>query len=146
MLGDLYYHGPRNPLPKEYDPMQVASLLNQKKDKILAVKGNCDAEVDQMISAFPMKKYLLLEVNGKKVFFTHGQTYNKDHLPKEEIDILIYGHFHTGFIVEERSVLCANAGSLSIPKEETQHSYLVIEKEGLFLKNIQGNVLQERQW
>lgn len=66
LLGDLYYHGPRNPLPKDYEPKKVAEILNSYKDKISAVRGNCDAEVDQMISEFEIKENLKLDIAGKK--------------------------------------------------------------------------------
>ena len=72
LLGDLYYHGPRNPLPRDYEPKGVAEILNKYKDEILAVRGNCDAEVDQMISEFNIEENIRLEIDGKEFFFTHG--------------------------------------------------------------------------
>ena len=116
LLGDLYYHGPRNDLTKEYLPMAVADILNSLKDRILAVKGNCDAEVDQMISNFKLENNIIMDVNGFRVFFTHGQKYNIDKLPKKEIDMLIYGHLHTGFIKKKDGIIFANAGSISLQK------------------------------
>ena len=101
LLGDLYYHGPRNPLPKEYAPMEVAQILNSLKENILAVRGNCDAEVDQMISEFPLKESIEMQIGKNKAFFTHGHQYNIEQLPKEDFDIMIYGHFHIGFIKEK---------------------------------------------
>ena len=73
LLGDLYYHGPRNDLSQEYNPMKVAETLNSMKDRILVVRGNCDAEVDEMISEFKFNDHILMEINGKKFYFTHGQ-------------------------------------------------------------------------
>ena len=75
LLGDLYYHGPRNPLTQEYAPKEVADILNSHKDKILAVRGNCDAEVDQMISEFKLEENIIIEINQKKFFFTHSHKY-----------------------------------------------------------------------
>ena len=143
LLGDLYYHGPRNPLTKEYAPMRVAEILNALKQYIEAVKGNCDAEVDEMISEFKFNDNLLLDINGKKVFCTHGQNYNIDNLPDEKIDIMLYGHFHTGFIKEKDGVIFANPGSLSLPKDNTENSYLIIDENKMKLKNIDGKVIKE---
>ena len=145
LLGDLYYHGPRNSLTKEYDPKIVAEILNSLKDEILAIKGNCDAEVDQMISDFELKDNLKLDINGFKVFFTHGHKYNIDNLPEEKIDILIYGHFHTGFIKEKDGLIFANAGSISLPKNDTKNSYLILNEEELILKDIDGNIIDKKE-
>ena len=81
LLGDLYYHGPRNPLPKEYNPKEVCNILNSFSDKILCCKGNCDAEVDEMISTFEFNDNVVLEIANKKVMFTHGHKFNIDNLP-----------------------------------------------------------------
>ncbi len=65
LLGDLLYHGPRNDLPKDYNPKGVIALLNSMKQEILAVRGNCEAEVDQMVLEFPvMAEYM--NVFGKQ--------------------------------------------------------------------------------
>lgn len=141
LLGDLYYHGPRNPLPKEYNPMKVAEILNNLKERILCVRGNCDAEVDEMISDFEFKDNIELDINGKKFFFTHGQKYNIDNIPKK-VDILVYGHFHTGFIKEKSGVICVNPGSISLPKNNTKNSYLIIENDRIILKELDGNVME----
>lgn len=146
LLGDLYYHGPRNPLSKEYAPMEVANILNSMKDKILAVRGNCDAEVDQMISEFEMKENIIIDIDGKKFLFTHGHKINMDHLPEEKIDVLIYGHFHTGFITEKGNIIIANPGSISLPKQNTKNSYILIENGSLVLKDLTGNVIKERKF
>lgn len=145
LLGDLYYHGPRNPLPKEYDPMKVAQLLNEWKDIILCVRGNCDALVDEMISQFKMEESISLEINGKTFLFTHGHKNNIEHIPKG-IDVIVYGHFHTGFIQEKEGILCVNAGSLSLPKENTKNSYVIITEQDILLKDIEGNVIQNKKW
>ena len=143
LLGDLYYHGPRNDLSQEYNPMEVAEILNSLKDKLLVVKGNCDAEVDEMISDFKFEEYLLLDINGKKIYFNHGHKYNIENIPYEDFEILIYGHIHQGFIQEKEGYLFANPGSISLPKCGTEHSYLIIEEDKLILKDVEGIVLQE---
>jgi len=142
LLGDLYYHGPRNPLTQEYNPMGVAKIFNNLKDKILCVKGNCDAEVDEMISEFEFKESIALTINNKKFFFTHGHKYNIDNIPNN-VDVLVYGHFHTGFIKEKDGITCVNAGSISLPKNNTKNSYLIINDNEIILKDIDDNIINK---
>lgn len=142
LLGDLYYHGPRNNLPQEYNPKEVCNILNAMKDKILCCKGNCDAEVDEMISEFKFKKHINLKIFNKNFMFTHGHKYNKDNLPNN-VDVLVYGHFHTGFIQQIGQILCINAGSLSLPKNNTKNSYLLIEDNTIFLKDLDNNIIDK---
>lgn len=144
LLGDLYYHGPRNPLPKEYAPMEVCKLLNSMKSSLVAIRGNCDAEVDEMISEFKFISDYVVEINGKTFWFTHGHKYNIDNIP-ENVDFLVYGHFHTGYIKEKDGVVCVNAGSMSLPKNNTPHSYVVITEEEVLLKDIDGNLIDKVQ-
>lgn len=139
LLGDLYYHGPRNPLTKEYNPMEVSNILNSMKDIILCTKGNCDAEVDEMVSEFKFEDSIELEVSGLKILFTHGHKYNIDNIP-QNIDVLVYGHFHTGFIKEKDGIICVNTGSISLPKDDTSNSYLIIDDNQIILKDIEGNI------
>ena len=143
LLGDLYYHGPRNPLPKDYNPMEVSEILNSLKQVILCTKGNCDAEVDEMISEFEFRDNVELNINGLKFFFTHGHKYNIDNIP-ENINVLVYGHFHTGFIKEKDGVICVNSGSISLPKDNTKNSYLIIDDREIILKDIDQKVIDER--
>ena len=141
LLGDLYYHGPRNDLTQEYNPMKVAGIFNDFGDKIVTVRGNCDAEVDEMISYFKFEQNIYMHVNGKNAFFTHGHIYNMDNLPEKEIDIMFYGHYHTGFIEEENGIIFANPGSISLPKNNTQHSYIIFDEENIILKDVEGNII-----
>lgn len=140
LLGDLYYHGPRNGLSLEYDPMKVAKAFNEIKDKLEVVKGNCDAEVDEMISEFKFNSYIVKEIGNKKFFFTHGHHYNMDVFPPVG-DVLVYGHFHTGYIIEKEGVICVNAGSISFPKNNTPNSYLIIDDEVIYLKDLKQEVI-----
>lgn len=144
LLGDLYYHGPRNPLPKDYNPIEVCKKLNALKDVLKCVKGNCDAEVDEMISEFKFEDMIKEEINGKKFMFTHGHKYNIDNVP-ENVDVLVYGHFHTGFIKEKDGMIFVNSGSISLPKNDTSNSYLIIEENKLMLKDIERNVIDEKK-
>ena len=144
LLGDLYYHGPRNDLTQEYNPMKVAGILNDLQDKIRAVRGNCDAEVDEMISDFKLEPYIEMQVNGKKVFFSHGHVYNMDNIPDSEIQIMFYGHYHIGFIEEENGTIFANPGSISLPKNNTEHSYIIFDENKITLKDVEGNIIKEK--
>jgi putative phosphoesterase len=119
LLGDLMYHGPRNGVPDFYDPVKVAELLNTYKDKIVAVRGNCDAEVDQMLLEFPMMDdYAVIEADGEKFFLTHGHLYNEQKLPPIGMGtVLVHGLTH---IAENKLLECGlrifNPGSVSLPK------------------------------
>ena len=143
LLGDIYYHGPRNDLSQEYNPMKVAEILNGLKDKLLVVRGNCDAEVDEMISEFKFNDHILMEINGKKCYFTHGHKYNIEKIPYDDFDIMMYGHIHQGFIQEKEGFVFANPGSISLPKCNTAHSYIIFDNNMIILKDVDGNVLQE---
>jgi len=141
LLGDLYYHGPRNDLTQEYNPMKVAGVLNDFGEKVKSVRGNCDAEVDEMISDFKFEDHLEMKVNGKNVFFTHGHFYNMENVPDKKIDIMFYGHFHTGFIEEENGIIFANPGSISLPKNNTEHSYIIFDENKITLKEVDGKII-----
>lgn len=143
LLGDLYYHGPRNELSMEYDPMKVSGILNDLKEKLYVIKGNCDAEVDEMISDFTFYENLVLNINGNKVFCTHGHNYNVNNYPKQDFDIMAYGHLHTGFIKEFDNRIFINPGSISLPKNGTINSYIVMENK-IELKDIDGNLIESR--
>lgn len=143
LLGDIYYHGPRNPLPKDYAPLEVAALLNTVTDKLTVVKGNCDSAVDNLISDFEFCDMLKLYISGKIITCTHGDKYDKEHLPKGCGDVLIYGHYHTGFITKTGQTICVNTGSVSLPKGGTPASFVIMDEEYIKLVDIEGKVLQE---
>lgn len=129
LLGDLLYHGPRNALPRDYDCMAAAALLNGVKDHILAVRGNCDSEVDQMVLEFPMlAEYAFLAADGLKIFATHGHNYGPGNPPPLEAgDFLLCGHTHLPVCRDSGGFTYLNPGSLSLPKEGTPHSYMILE-------------------
>ena len=128
LLGDVLYHGPRNDLPKEYAPKQVIPMLDQWADKILCVRGNCEAEVDQMVLSFPcLSEYSILQADGKTFYMTHGHHGNPQNLPKlPEGSIFLYGHTHVKFDEVIGGIRCLNPGSVSIPKDGS-NSCLVYE-------------------
>lgn len=138
LLGDLYYHGPRNALPNEYNPLAVSQLLNLEKDNIIAVQGNCDAQVDQMISQFELQDSAMVSVDGIKVYATHGHIYNADNLPDGQYDVLVYGHYHINAIVKVGNVLAVNVGSASIPKDN-HHSCCFVSDNTVSLIDIDTN-------
>lgn len=129
ILGDILYHGPRNGLPKDYSPQNVINMLNPLRDKIICVRGNCDSEVDQMVLDFPiLADYALIHADGKTIFATHGHVYNCNNLPPLNMeDILLHGHTHIPIIKDMGSYTYVNPGSVSIPKEDSDHSYLIME-------------------
>ncbi len=142
LLGDILYHGPRNDLPEGYDPKKVIDLLNPLADKILCVRGNCEAEVDQMVLDFPvMADYCVLYEQGKMIFVTHGHLFSETQPPKlHKGDVLLTGHTHVPKCVEHDGWWYLNPGSVSIPKEESWHGYMILE-DGTFLwKDLDGTI------
>ena len=149
ILGDILYHGPRNNIPEKYDPKAVVSMLNPLADKIMASRGNCDAEVDQMLLEFPvMADYVLLCDNGKKVFATHGHVYsplksdgsgcvvNGSTLPRlSGIDVMLYGHTHIQELRNQYGITICNPGSISIPKNGQKPGYAVWDNGNLEVFN-----------
>lgn len=141
LLGDILYHGPRNDLPPQYAPKEVLALLNARKDRIFCVRGNCDTEVDQMVLDFPiLADYALLDLGGRLVYATHGHVYNLSQLPPlQPGDILLHGHTHVpAWQPFGTDNYYLNPGSVSIPKEQTPHSYLVLEGRTFTWKQLDG--------
>ena len=134
LLGDLLYHGPRNDLPRDYDPKAVTALLNEHAADILAVRGNCDADIDQAVLSFPIwADYALLTEGRTLIFATHGHLFSLDHLPPLHAgDILLHGHTHVPACETRDGITYLNPGSLSIPKENSPHGYMTLE-DGVFL-------------
>ena len=147
LLGDILYHGPRNALPDGYAPMETAAMLNGLKSVTLSVRGNCEAEVDQMVLDFPaLADYALLDLGSSLVFATHGHQYNaKNPPPLHPGDILLHGHTHVPVCEVHEGYLLMNPGSVSIPKNGTPHSYMTVEN-GLFLwKDLDGAEFMRHQ-
>ncbi len=140
LLGDLLYHGPRNPLPRDYDCMAVAELLAGGRDRIAAVRGNCDCEVDQMVLPFPiLADYALLEADGVLLYATHGHIWNEENLPPMAPGtVLLNGHFHVPVCREHEGYVYMNPGSVSIPKDGSAGSYMVAEGGTFLWKDLGG--------
>lgn len=144
LLGDLLYHGPRNDLPREYAPKEVIPLLNGKKEKLLCVRGNCDAEVDQMVLEFPvMADYAVLPVGRRLIYATHGHIYHVKNLPPLALgDVLLHGHTHVPAWTEfGQGNLYLNPGSVSIPKENSPHSYMTLEGNTMQWKELESSAV-----
>ena len=144
LLGDLLYHGPRNELPREYAPKEVIPLLNEKKEKLLCVRGNCDAEVDQMVLEFPvLADYAVLPVGQRLIYATHGHIYHVKNLPPlAPGDVLLHGHTHVPAWTEfGQGNLYLNPGSVSIPKEDSPHSYMTLEENTMQWKELESSAV-----
>jgi len=153
LLGDLLNHGPRNKLPKTYDPMIVGNILNEYKDKIIAIRGNCDSEVDSMVFDFPCNApygYIIYgqDRNTRKIFLTHGHLHKID--TKEQIsklglksgDIVLSGHTHvSGIFKKDSGVININPGSVTIPKGGTKKGFGLISENEIALYDLDGLLL-----
>ena len=144
LLGDLLYHGPRNDLPREYAPKEVIPLLNGKREKLLCVRGNCDAEVEQMVLEFPvLADYAVLPVGQRLIYATHGHIYHVKNLPPlAPGDVLLHGHTHVPAWTEfGQENLYLNPGSVSIPKENSPHSYMTLEGNTMQWKELESSAV-----
>ena len=139
LLGDLLYHGPRNDLPQEYGPKQVIPMLSKYKDIILAVRGNCEAEVDQMVLPFPcLADFSQLFADGTLFHMTHGHHHNPDNLPPLPAgSVFLYGHTHVKFDEDRNGIRCLNPGSVSIPKDGS-NSCLIYENGKFSFRILEG--------
>lgn len=145
LLGDILYHGARNDLPRDYDPKLVLNTLNKYSDRIIAVRGNCDSEVDQMTLDFPiMSDYTTILLDGRRLFITHGHVYNEDNMVNlKEGSAFVYGHTHLLRAEKKDNIFFLNPGSISLAKENNPNSYGILEKDVFSIKDMAGNTIQE---
>ena len=145
LLGDLLYHGPRNALPREYDPAAVAAMLNGWKDRILAVKGNCDSAVDQMVLDFPIEApYLPVFADGFSLYLTHGDVFTPESpMPMPPGSAFLFGHIHVQVKEKREGILYLNPGSVSIPKNDSVSAYMIFENGVFTFKNTDGAAFDE---
>ena len=142
LLGDLLYHGARNPLPEEYSTLETAAILNSLKSDILCVRGNCDSDVDTMVLEFPITApYAILPAAGRTLLLTHG---HNEYAVLKAGDVLVNGHFHVPACEIRGECLYVNCGSVSIPKENSPHSYLVLEDGKLLWKDVETGAVFKR--
>lgn len=146
ILGDELYHGPRNSIPKGYNPSEVSKLLNTYKDQIVAIRGNCEAEVDQMLLEYPvMDTYKLLKNGDKTYFLTHGHIYSEDNLPEENFDIMLSGHTHIPLLKVVDQHIFVNPGSITFPKNNTPKCVGIIDEERITILSLAGGVFLEKK-
>jgi putative phosphoesterase len=146
LLGDILYHGPRNDLPTGYAPKEVIKMLNDIKQELLCVRGNCDTEVDQMVLDFPiLADYAILNVGNRMIYATHGHNYNMSNIPPmKKGDVLLHGHTHIPKCVEfGDGLLYCNPGSVSIPKEDSPNSYILLDDNKMQWKSLDGTIYME---
>ena len=145
LLGDVLYHGPRNDLPKEYAPKEVIAMLNALENEIISVRGNCDTEVDQMVLNFPvLADYAILTAENHMIYATHGHVYNNEKLPPvHKGDVLLHGHTHVPVCEKYETHIYMNPGSVSIPKENSPHSYMTFDGVRFEWKDLDGEVYKE---
>ena len=145
ILGDILNYGPRNGLPDGLNPKGIAELLNHFTDPIIAVRGNCDSEVDQMLLDFPiMADYALIADNGKTLFLTHGHIYNENNLPKGKFDAFFYGHTHLWKLEKQEMSLC-NTGSITFPKGGNPPTFATYENKTISIHQLNGTLLKSIQ-
>lgn len=146
ILGDVLYHGPRNPLPEGHDPKEVVTLLNAYADRIIAIRGNCDTEVDQMVLAFPaLAEYAIIVEEGCTLFATHGHHHSPQNLPQlAPCSVFLYGHTHLWELREEAGIILCNPGSISLPKEGRPATYGILEGNVLGIYTLEGEKLAEK--
>lgn len=145
LLGDVMYHGARNPLPEGYDPKRVAEMLGGIADRIIAVRGNCDSEVDQMVLNFPITAdYSSLLLGGRRVFITHGHLFSETSLPPLAAgDAFLFGHTHIPRAEKQNGVYLLNPGSISMPKENTPRCCALLDESGFTVTDLDGHVYKE---
>ena len=142
LLGDILYHGPRNDLPAEYAPKAVIEMLNNIKDEIINVRGNCDTEVDQMVLQFPvLADYAYIADEKATIFATHGHIYNAENMPPlKNGDVLLHGHTHVPACEQHSGITYINPGSVSIPKENSHHGYIIFENRRFIWKDFDSEI------
>lgn len=140
ILGDVLYHGPRNNLPEDYNPKEITETLNKLSDKIIIVRGNCDAKVDLMVLKLNFKDHLWLKNGNNRMFLTHGDEYNKDHIPKRLGKYyILHGHTHKNIITNvNQKVININLGSISLPKDG-HYTYAIMDEKSLISYDIVSN-------
>lgn len=145
LLGDTYNHGPRNPFPDGYAPMQVAKLLNDAMTFVTVIKGNCDSEVDEMISNFPIIGDFDMEWGNRRVYFTHGHKANPENPPRGVKcgDIVFYGHYHVPKITRQDGVTYICVGSIGLPFGGSARTYVLLTEDSLQLKSFEGEIIEE---
>lgn len=144
VLGDILNYGPRNRIPEGIDPQSIAKTLNAMSDEIIAVRGNCDSEVDQMLLDFPiMAEYAIIVDEGKKLFLTHGHIYNEAQLPKGRFDAIFYGHTHLWMLKPSNGSAICNTGSITFPKQQNPPTMVIYDQGTISVYTLEGKLLSK---
>lgn len=146
VLGDILNYGPRNRIPEGIDPQGIARCLNDMSDEVIAIRGNCDSEVDQMLLHFPiMADYALVVDEGKKLFLTHGHIYNKERQAPGHFDALFYGHTHLWELARQEELAVCNTGSITFPKGGNVPTFATYEAGEITVHRLDGQVMKRMQ-
>lgn len=147
LLGDILYHGARNDLPEGYAPKEVTEILNSLADKIIAVRGNCDSEVDQMVLNFMINENAAIDIGGKFVFLTHGHHVNPE-VPAKLANgsIVLYGHFHVTKKTVVDGVTYINVASITLPKNGCEKCYGILDEKGVQIFNLNDQLILEEKF
>ena len=144
ILGDILNYGPRNSIPEGLDPKGIAGRLNMISDEIIAIRGNCDSEVDQMLLDFPiLSDYTIIADNGKRLFLTHGHIYNEEKQPKGRNEVFFYGHTHLWKLEKTDGKIICNTGSVTFPKGGNPPTFAVYEDNTVAVYRLDGEKLKE---
>lgn len=140
LLGDLLFNKSIMSLGRNNERMKTAGILNDLEEYIIAVRGNCDTDLDQDLLDFPiMNDYKKIMIDGYEFFITHGHIYNKYRLPQTDRKIiLIHGHTHIPCIENTKEYLYLNPGSVSTPREGNPNTYMVYEDKYFTIKTLDG--------
>lgn len=144
ILGDVLNYGPRNGVPEGLDAMAIVERLNAMSDQIVAIRGNCDSEVDQMLLSYPMMADCTMVVDGKRRYFlTHGHIYSPDNRPGKGIDVFLSGHTHLWELRRDGNTIICNTGSVTFPKDGREATFATIEENGcVCVRKLDGSILQ----
>lgn len=143
ILGDILNYGPRNFLPEGLNPKGIAERLNSMADRIIAIRGNCDSEVDQMLLDFPiLADYALIADNGKRLFLTHGHVYNEENMPKGHPDYFFYGHTHLWKLEKQQGTVVCNTGSITFPKGGNMATFATYEEGTVRIYSLEGEEIK----
>jgi len=140
LLGDLLYSGPRNPIKEDYDPKAAYAILNALAERVVAVRGNCDADIDVDVLAFPLPHRNEFIINNRRVVLIHGDDMDLSKLNLKRGDILLYGHTHLPQIAVSDGVTILNPGSISFPKGDNPHTYMVLDEKEVRLMDLSGRI------
>ncbi len=142
-VGDVLYHGPRNPLPEEYAPNEAARLLQASRAPLWVARGNCDADVDTLVLDAPFAPSLLLWWRGLRILVEHGESFGafRRRAIRSGVHLAVFGHTHVASVVREEGVIFLNPGSAALPKGRDPASVARVYPDSLVLMTLSGEIL-----